>query len=190
MRELIARKEGQNEETEIMRLLKSLTFDESHMKVNRKMTKEHVDDKKSLGHWFSSKPDNRGYSSGSGSGGSTNNVKKIEPKYVYGQTQPGGGKYLLIDRLSYTNIGPVENDVFGGYLRMEDNGDIPHIVSLCVSEVEARGLQSVGIYRLSGPASTIQKYRTAFNKGKTMKDHKIIDMYYSHHVLNQERKYH
>lgn len=60
----------------------------------------------------------------------------------------------------------IENDVFGGYLRMEDNGDIPRIVSLCVKEVEARGLQSVGIYRLSGPASTIQKYRAAFNKGK------------------------
>lgn len=98
MRELIARKEGQNEETEIMRLLKSLTFDESHMKVNRKMTKEHVDDKKSLGHWFSSRPENRGYNSGSGSGsgngGSRSNVKKIEPKYVYGQNQPGGGKCL------------------------------------------------------------------------------------------------
>ncbi|KAL7311970.1 hypothetical protein PS15m_009676 [Mucor circinelloides] len=140
MRELIARKEGQNEETEIMRLLKSLTFDENHMKVNRKMTQEHVDDKKSRGHWFSSKPDSRTNS---------NTVKKIEPKYVYGQAQPGA-----------------ENDVFGGYLRMEDNGDIPRIVSLCVKEVEARGLQSVGIYRLSGPASTIQKYRAAFNKGE------------------------
>ncbi|CAO3651376.1 unnamed protein product [Mucor fragilis] len=142
MRELIARKESQNEETEIMRLLKSLTFDETHMKVNRKMTQqEHMEDRRSRGHWFSSKPDSR-------SSSSSGTVKKIEPKYVYGQAQPGG-----------------ENDVFGGYLRMEDNGDIPRIVALCVREVEARGLQSVGIYRLSGPASTIQKYRTAFNKG-------------------------
>lgn len=95
MRELVTRKEGQNENTEIMRLLKSLTFDETHMKVNRKMTKDHVDDKKSVGHWFSSKPGGRAYSSGSaGSGNSSsrNNVKKIEPKYVYGQAQPGGGK--------------------------------------------------------------------------------------------------
>ncbi|GAN09705.1 conserved hypothetical protein [Mucor ambiguus] len=141
MRELIARKEGQNEETEIMRLLKSLTFDETHMKVNRKMTQqENIDDRKSRGHWFSTKSDSRSNSSST--------VKKIEPKYVYGQAQPGG-----------------ENDVFGGYLRMEDNGDIPRIVAVCVREVEARGLQSVGIYRLSGPASTIQKYRAAFNKG-------------------------
>lgn len=51
---------------------------------------------------------------------------------------------------------------------MEENGDIPHIVSLCTREVEARGLQSVGIYRLSGPASTIQKYKQAFNNSKIL----------------------
>ncbi|CEP12575.1 hypothetical protein [Parasitella parasitica] len=144
MRELIARKEGQNEETEIMRLLKSLSFDEDQMKVNRKMSKEHADDKKNRSHWFSSKPDSRG-------GVTESNINKIQPNYVYGQTQPGG-----------------ENDVFGGYLRMEDNGYIPRVVSLCIQQVEARGLQSVGIYRLSGPASTIQKYRTAFNKGENV----------------------
>lgn len=81
MRELIARKEGCNEDTEIMRLLKSLTIDEAHMKVNRKMTKDPVEDKKSKTHWFSSsKP---------------NNVQRVEPKYVYGQSQPSGGKYIL-----------------------------------------------------------------------------------------------
>jgi hypothetical protein len=121
-----------------MRLLKSLKFDESHMKVNRKITKESTDDnKKSLGHWFSSKP------------GKNGDMRKIEPRYVYGQTQPSG-----------------ENDIFGGFLRMEENGDIPHIVTLCIKEVEAKGLESVGIYRLSGPATTIQKYRAAFNNSK------------------------
>lgn len=110
------------------------------MKVNRKITKDHSDDsKKSLGHWFSSKPGKA-------------NIQKIEPRYVYGQTQPSG-----------------ENDIFGGFLRLEDNGDIPRIVSLCISEVEQRGLESVGIYRLSGPASAIQKYRAAFNNSKLKK---------------------
>ncbi|KAI7906874.1 Rho GTPase activation protein [Cokeromyces recurvatus] len=135
MRELIARKEGQNDDTEIMRLLKSLTIDESQMKVNRKITQEHVEDKKSLGHWFSSKPNS-----------SDNNFAQ---KYQYAQSQSSN-----------------DHDVFGGYLNMEENGDIPHVVSLCIKEVEARGLKSVGIYRLSGPASTIQKYKLAFNKGK------------------------
>jgi hypothetical protein len=81
MRELIARKEGLNEETEIMRLLKSLTFDETHMKVNRKMTKDPVEDKKSKSHWFSSSS-------------KSSNVQRVEPKYVYGQSQPAGGKLL------------------------------------------------------------------------------------------------
>jgi hypothetical protein len=127
---------------EIMRLLKSLTIDENHMKVNRKMVKD--DDsttkKKSVGHWFSAssmKP------------GSKNDMKKIEPRYTYGYQQPSD-----------------ENDIFGGFLHMEEDGDIPRIVSLCIKEVEARGLKSVGIYRLSGPASTIQKYRASFNNSK------------------------
>lgn len=120
-----------------MRLLKSLTFDDSNMKVNKKMTKEE-DNKKKTGHWFSSnKP------------GKNGDIRKIEPKYIYGQTQPSG-----------------ENDIFGGFLRLEENGDIPNIVTLCITEVEKRGLESVGIYRLSGPASTIQKYRAAFNNSK------------------------
>ncbi|KAI9272086.1 Rho GTPase activation protein [Helicostylum pulchrum] len=139
MRELVARKEGNIQDKEILRLLKSLSFDESHMKVNRKITKDRSDDsKKSLGHWFSSKPGKA-------------NIQKIEPRYVYGQTQPSG-----------------ENDIFGGFLRLEENGDIPHIISLCINEVEQRGLESVGIYRLSGPASAIQKYRAAFNNKESI----------------------
>lgn len=123
-----------------MRLLKSLTFDDSNMKVNKKMTKEE-DNKKKMGHWFSSHS-KRGDS-----------MRKIEPKYVYGQTQPSGA-----------------NDIFGGFLRLEENGDIPLIVRLCITEVEKRGLESVGIYRLSGPASTIQKYRASFNNSKWERD--------------------
>lgn len=139
MRELVARKEGKNEDKEILRLLKSLSFDESHMKVNRKITTT-IDDKKSRGHWFSSasKP------------GKNGDMRKIEPRNVYGQSQPSG-----------------ENDIFGGFLRLEENGEIPRIVSLCIHEVEERGLESVGIYRLSGPASAIQKYRAAFNNSKS-----------------------
>lgn len=49
---------------------------------------------------------------------------------------------------------------------MEQDGSIPRVVSLCIKEVEEKGLKSVGIYRLSGPASAIQKYRNSFNHGK------------------------
>ncbi|RCH86869.1 hypothetical protein CU097_009818, partial [Rhizopus azygosporus] len=142
MRELIARKEGQNQDTEIMRLLTSLSIDEDHMKVNRKMTKDQYTEEKRP-FWFTKA-----------------NSKKMEPKHMpTPQSQPD------------------ENSVFGGYLRMEENGDVPYIVSTCIKEVEARGLQSVGIYRLSGPASSIQKYKAAFNDREhvTFKDEHDIN---------------
>ncbi|KAI8997100.1 hypothetical protein BDB01DRAFT_769830 [Pilobolus umbonatus] len=135
MRELIARKEQQNGDTEIMRLLKSLVIDDNQMKVNRKMVKDGVDDKRYRGHWFRPK--------------SQKKMQKIEPKFVYGQQPPSD-----------------ENDIFGGYLRLKEDGDVPDIVTLCINEVDKRGLESVGIYRISGPASVIQKYRTAFNLRK------------------------
>ena len=57
------------------------------------------------------------------------------------------------------------NEMFGGFLTMGKDGDLPRVVRMCIEEVEARGLNSVGIYRLSGPASSIQRYRAAFNCG-------------------------
>ncbi|KAI8365628.1 Rho GTPase activation protein [Choanephora cucurbitarum] len=133
MRELIARKEGQNEDSDILRLLKSLSIDESQMKVNRKMIQEDESRKK---YWFSPKQ------------------------------QGKSGDYSETMTSPKQTSAPGENAVFGGELRMEENGDIPHVVSLCIQQVEERGLQSVGIYRLSGPASSIQKYKTMFNQGE------------------------
>ncbi|KAI8381044.1 uncharacterized protein BYT42DRAFT_565055 [Radiomyces spectabilis] len=151
MRELIARKEGQNQNTEILQLLKRLTYDSQQMKVNRKYAgvKKDQEDRdrklrssvdktdgkpKMLGHWFNK------------SGGGKADVKpRIQP--VRGQA-----------------VSSAENDVFGGYLHLESDGRIPRIIQLCIQEVEARGLESVGIYRLSGPSSAIQKYRQAFNR--------------------------
>ncbi|KAI8979856.1 hypothetical protein BDF20DRAFT_536423 [Mycotypha africana] len=151
MRELIARKEKQNDDTEIMRLLKSLTFDETSMKVNRKMSEEHQhhgdenSGNKKIGNWFKQNSSN----SGGSNNGAYNNARMLEHKFNTYNRQPPSSN---------------DDDEFGGFLHMEENGDIPKVVSLCVREVEKRGLKSVGIYRLSGPASTIQKYRNAFNK--------------------------
>ncbi|KAI8875079.1 RhoGAP-domain-containing protein, partial [Backusella circina FSU 941] len=138
MRELVARKENQNADSEIMGLLRSLTIDENHMKVNRKMMGQQQENK---GHWFTK---------------SNSGIKKVEPKITAYQQQQ--------------QLTAIENDVFGGYLHMEEDGSIPRVVSLCIKEVEERGLKSVGIYRLSGPASTIQKYRNSFNHGKSLLD--------------------
>jgi len=56
--------------------------------------------------------------------------------------------------------------VFGGSLEAQvqrEGKSIPTIVEQCIAEVDKRGLQSVGIYRLSGNAATIQKIKAQFN---------------------------
>jgi hypothetical protein len=56
--------------------------------------------------------------------------------------------------------------VFGGHLKLEDNGDIPLVVKLCIDQVDKRGLDVVGIYRLSGQSTSIQKYKALFNSNQ------------------------
>jgi len=43
---------------------------------------------------------------------------------------------------------------------------IPHIITCCVREVERRGLEELGIYRVSGLATDIAKLRKAFDTRK------------------------
>lgn len=45
------------------------------------------------------------------------------------------------------------------------NATFPFVVTKCVAEVEARGLTSEGIYRLSGFAEEIDAIKMAFDKG-------------------------
>lgn len=56
--------------------------------------------------------------------------------------------------------------MFGGYLKLEEDGDIPKVIRLCIEQVDKRGLDSVGIYRLSGQTTSIQKYKAQFNQSK------------------------
>ncbi|KAI7851855.1 hypothetical protein BDC45DRAFT_571731 [Circinella umbellata] len=161
MRELIARKEGHNEESDIMRLLRKLTSDSEQMKVNRKMSKKkELDDRdwrnrhkhepttgmdekgrpsnNKIGNWFG-KPHGR-------------TTDKLPPQAIAGN--------------NITQQQPLGNELFGGFLTMGKDGELPRVVQMCIEEVEARGLNSVGIYRLSGPASCIQRYRAAFNRNE------------------------
>ncbi|KAG2196237.1 hypothetical protein INT47_007664 [Mucor saturninus] len=58
---------------------------------------------------------------------------------------------------------PVGKEVFGGYLKLEEGGGIPLVVRSCIEQVDKRGLDVVGIYRLSGQTTSIQKYKNQFN---------------------------
>lgn len=45
------------------------------------------------------------------------------------------------------------------------NAELPFVVTKCVDEVEARGLHTEGIYRLSGFAEEIDAIKMALDKG-------------------------
>lgn len=46
---------------------------------------------------------------------------------------------------------------------------MPLIVRQCVEEVERRGLEEVGIYRVSGVATDIQALKAAFDSSECQK---------------------
>ena len=46
--------------------------------------------------------------------------------------------------------------------------DIPLIIIGCVREIEKRGLEEVGIYRLSGATSDVRKLKQAFEESKLL----------------------
>ncbi|KAF9998214.1 Rho GTPase-activating protein 21 [Entomortierella chlamydospora] len=57
------------------------------------------------------------------------------------------------------------SQVFGGILSVEPGRTIPKVVELCVKTIEARGLSTAGIYRVSGHMASIQSLKKAFNEG-------------------------
>ncbi|KAG0343288.1 hypothetical protein BG000_000007 [Podila horticola] len=58
------------------------------------------------------------------------------------------------------------NSVFGVELRhLMSDGNVPMIVEKCITEIEKRGLEEVGIYRVPGAVSAINKLRLCFNSG-------------------------
>lgn len=48
----------------------------------------------------------------------------------------------------------------------QDGGLVPHVVRCCVEEVERRGMDEVGIYRVSGGALDISTLKAAFDSSK------------------------
>ncbi|KAK6292053.1 hypothetical protein J4Q44_G00378380 [Coregonus suidteri] len=50
-----------------------------------------------------------------------------------------------------------------GAVAQQEGVLVPHVVRFCVEEVERRGLEEVGIYRLSAATSDITNLKTAFN---------------------------
>jgi hypothetical protein len=47
-----------------------------------------------------------------------------------------------------------------------DGRDVPLFVEKCVEAIEAQGLKTVGIYRLSGTSTQIQRLKNQFDRGR------------------------
>lgn len=63
------------------------------------------------------------------------------------------------------------NPVFGmdlTKLMQRDGQEVPAVVVKCTEAVEATGLKSVGIYRLSGTSTQIQSLKSSFDRGKLL----------------------
>lgn len=52
------------------------------------------------------------------------------------------------------------------FLNRREKRSVPFIVTRCVREVERRGMQEVGVYRVSGLASDITKLKKSFESSK------------------------
>lgn len=48
----------------------------------------------------------------------------------------------------------------------KEKSSIPYLIVGCVKEVERRGVKEVGIYRVSGLSSDIQRLKRAFESSK------------------------
>lgn len=49
-----------------------------------------------------------------------------------------------------------------------ERSKVPYIVRQCIEEVEKRGIDEVGIYRISGVATDIQALKASFDTSKTL----------------------
>lgn len=57
--------------------------------------------------------------------------------------------------------------VTADYIHRRERSKVPYIVRQCIEEVEKRGIDEVGIYRISGVATDIQALKANFDTSKT-----------------------
>ena len=48
----------------------------------------------------------------------------------------------------------------------KEGQNVPSIVSMCIEDVERRGLDEVGIYRVSASTADVQRIKKAFDKSE------------------------
>lgn len=75
-------------------------------------------------------------------------------------------------------------------LLRREHSKVPLIVRQCVEEIERRGMEEVGIYRVSGVATDIQALKAAFDASEYCttscrdEQNKIIIIYYTFNIIH------
>lgn len=75
-----------------------------------------------------------------------------------------------------------------------ERSKVPYIVRQCIEEVEKRGIDEVGIYRISGVATDIQALKTAFDTSKTLFSSRHLDLrtdnsfFYQHYEVQVPKR--
>ncbi|CED84616.1 Chimaerin and related Rho GTPase activating proteins [Phaffia rhodozyma] len=71
---------------------------------------------------------------------------------------------------------------------LRDGDEVPKILVMCTEAIESKGLTSVGIYRLSGMTSSVQKLKSAFDRDVDLVDLENDDAYADINVVSSALK--
>lgn len=84
----------------------------------------------------------------------------LEARVLQGQGV-WGGDYVTIIRKPLSTLPHIPS------LPRRERSKVPYIVRQCVEEVEKRGIEEVGIYRISGVATDIQALKAVFDASES-----------------------
>lgn len=113
-------------------------------------------------------------------------------KFRMKQKAPGGPNGNGNQGMNSSGLGSVKDDgtipLFGSELEARaqfEGKSIPYVVSRCIQEVEARGMDFEGIYRKSGGASSMRQIQESFERGEELDIGDSVDICGVTSVLKQ-----
>ena len=119
----------------------------------------------------------------------TQKFRMMNKKTGTGTSSTNGGSFSAINSsglLASKDEGTVA--LFGSELEARahyEGKSIPYVVSRCIQEVEARGMDFEGIYRKSGGASSMRQIQEAFERGEELDIGDSVDICGVTSVLKQ-----
>lgn len=99
-------------------------------------------------------------------GSQANSVGAYNASGTSAQGMSQGQSYTQLPNQQQSQSPPRYFGVDLGEQMDRDNVDIPKVLQRCVETIETYGMESQGLYRLSGTTSRIQRLRAKMEKGE------------------------